>query len=810
MRPQPTRRRTQTLTATLAKRMLTVLCTVLLVFSTPLQSLAQDSAAAGEVVSATSDSTDDADGTEGTSGDVGGSEEASDSEEAGEASNTEEADGEEAGEAEEASAAEAEQTEETSTSDADPQTDTEAAEDEAAEEEVAAVTLSDISLLATTTNVSYIDANGDERTCTSATVVDSDTTTWGVANSTTWYVVTEDVTVSSRIEVAVVADVHLILMDGVRFNAEEGIGVISNASLTIYGQSAGTGQLFATGTDSDGIGKAGIGGDGNKTGVGASISGTIIINGGTITATGAEQSAGIGGGGNGESAGSITINGGIITATGGANVLGGSGGAGIGGGYLGDASSITITGGIITATGQGCAAGIGGGNGGSGDSITISGGIVNATGGYRAAAIGGGNGGTGLSISITGGIIIASTTTTDEAGVMGNGYVSDTVRVAFPTIDYGNDGFYYRYASSGDFLKEYTAPDLMGRTYIEIYPEASASFSPNTAIISVGESLDLTEYLNIAPEEYLVTDSGALGSAGSTTRYISAYAWTTSDRSYATVDGSGTVTGVYEGTATITVTATMKAADGTTITTATAQITITVTGFTLTIYKYTGTDDESEFPGTPIAGAVFSVVKSTLQQGGVVTNSMGDLVSGGAETVVGEGSTTSDDTTGEDGKLVVKGLELNATYIISETKAPSGYTLADNIYIKVVWDEGEGKLVGYVVDVLGNYTYKEGTGDPITLNTASDGSFIIKVYNEQIESLPTTGGPGTLYIFASGIALMALAAYVLYRQRKGAYAFASHAVASPYQVHAGRPFASCAPTYQARTSKPRPTCRRIP
>ena len=159
--------------------------------------------------------------------------------------------------------------------------------------------------------------------------------------------------------------------------------------------------------------------------------------------------------------------------------------------------------------------------------------------------------------------------------------------------------------------------------------------------------------------------------------------------------------------------------------------------------------------------------------------------------------------------MSVSGLEQDTVYKITETSAPAGYTLADAIYIKVVWDDNENKLVGYVTDSDGTYKYDD--GNPITLSTdPGDGSFIIKVYNEQIESLPTTGGPGTLYIFASGIALMALAAYVLYRQRKGAYAFASHVVASPYQVHAGRPFASCAPTYQARTSRPRPMCRRIP
>lgn len=123
---------------------------------------------------------------------------------------------------------------------------------------------------------------------------------------------------------------------------------------------------------------------------------------GSLTATGGNNAAGIGGGfqGNGEN---ITITGGTVTATGGFSA------AGIGGGREGKGENITITGGSVTATGGEFAAGIGGSNGGSGNNITITGGTVTATGGEGGAGIGGGaEGGGGNNITIKGGTVTAT------------------------------------------------------------------------------------------------------------------------------------------------------------------------------------------------------------------------------------------------------------------------------------------------------------------------------------------------------------------------------------------------------------------
>ncbi|GAB6394114.1 MAG: Ig-like domain-containing protein [Bacteroidales bacterium] len=178
-----------------------------------------------------------------------------------------------------------------------------------------------------------------------------------------------------------------------------GLTVEDSAKIIIEG----AGSLLAQGAGVNPRGGAGIGGGNGKT------AGTVIIQSGTITATGGYGSAGIGGGRTG-SGGNITIAGGTVTAT------GGQYGAGIGGGRLGNGGNITVTGGTITATNGSFAAGIGGGHEGSGGNITVTGGAIIAT-GNRGAGIGGGWGGEGGNIIVTGGTITA----TDGSGGAGIG-----------------------------------------------------------------------------------------------------------------------------------------------------------------------------------------------------------------------------------------------------------------------------------------------------------------------------------------------------------------------------------------------------
>ncbi len=155
-------------------------------------------------------------------------------------------------------------------------------------------------------------------------------------------------------------------------------------------------------------------------------SGSLTATGGTISQTGAGGSGYIGGAGIGGttdiSCGNIVIEGGTIKATG----TGHS--AGIGSGYGGSCGDITITGGTITATGSNKAAGIGSGHGGSCGDISISGSAkVTATGGAKAAGIGSGNAenaaNTCGNISISGSAQVTATGGEYAAGIgCGNGH----------------------------------------------------------------------------------------------------------------------------------------------------------------------------------------------------------------------------------------------------------------------------------------------------------------------------------------------------------------------------------------------------
>ena len=234
----------------------------------------------------------------------------------------------------------------------------------------------------------YYTWDNDTQTCIpnngtaqTATVVTTGVTQWGGDESDKeyWYVVNDEINITDRITVT--GNVHLILADGCNLTASKGINVSAGNSLSIYGQTDGSGALKAT----DDSGHAGIGSSSN-----GGSGGEVTIHGGTVNASGTLGGAGIGGGFDG-SGGTVTIYGGTVTAT-------GYSGAGIGGGALGS-GEVTIYGGMVTASSEAAGgAGIGGGALGSGGTVAIYGGTVNAT-SNNGAGIGNGDGGSGCSFS---------------------------------------------------------------------------------------------------------------------------------------------------------------------------------------------------------------------------------------------------------------------------------------------------------------------------------------------------------------------------------------------------------------------------
>ena len=234
----------------------------------------------------------------------------------------------------------------------------------------------------------YLDTDNKTQN-TQANLVTTGSTTWTDSDPDGgWYVVNDDIEISQR--VTVTGNVHLILADGCKLTASQGINVTVGNSLTIYGQAEGTGALTAECSD---WGSAGIGGGQSQSG------GAITINGGKVDAEGGQYGAGIGGG-RGGAGGTIIINSGRVKATGGKNA------AGIGGGNGGAGGDITITDGIVNAESY-IGAGIGSGDSGKGGNISISGGTITAQCYNYGAGIGIGEYGNGVNIIITGGTVTA-------------------------------------------------------------------------------------------------------------------------------------------------------------------------------------------------------------------------------------------------------------------------------------------------------------------------------------------------------------------------------------------------------------------
>ncbi len=249
--------------------------------------------------------------------------------------------------------------------------------------------------------------------------------------SSGWYVVDNNVTYNSIIEI-MGNDVNIIVADGMKLNASEGIRIPKDCKLKIYGQSAGTGLVYAHANAGPGIG-----------GRDNIYVGRLEIHGGTIDAqSGSKKNAGIGSG-NGQNAGfqSITIYGGTVKAKGGSEA------AGIGSGrwnHENNIGPIYIYGGTVYANGGTNGAGIGsGGNesggfsGGGNGPIYINGGSVYATGGENGPGIGSGYDGHVLkNISIYGAYVIATGSKNADGigGAASQASINSTVTIENSTV----------------------------------------------------------------------------------------------------------------------------------------------------------------------------------------------------------------------------------------------------------------------------------------------------------------------------------------------------------------------------------------
>lgn len=163
------------------------------------------------------------------------------------------------------------------------------------------------------TDIAYIDANGNEQTLTKYNVLTGNETSLDAG----WYVVLNDITYTNSLQIS--GDVHIVLTDdytmsiGTTENYIENNGITKaedgKASLTIYGQSTGTGKLDIY-TWSKAIFADNVTFNGGFINAGYSNNaiyseGEVTINGGTVIANGNDDAI--------FANEKININGGIVT-----------------------------------------------------------------------------------------------------------------------------------------------------------------------------------------------------------------------------------------------------------------------------------------------------------------------------------------------------------------------------------------------------------------------------------------------------------------------------------------------------------------
>ena len=299
------------------------------------------------------------------------------------------------------------------------------------------------------------------------------------------------------------------------------VGTYGTGSITIDG-----GTITATHLTSSTISAPKItitGGDITASGISASytdgntnatVGGELNISGGIITTT---ANASIN-----TSGGTINISGGVVTAT---TTSGGT--AGIKNTvYSTGTDVLNISGGIVTAESgagsSGGGAGIGGNTGQPGGTINISGGVVMATGGWRAAGIGGGGiqsagvGGAGGNVTVSGGTVIASGGSEAPFGI-GSGTGRDAGSYgASGTFSLNGNGAVTASVQDGDEIRRtsgilFGANSLPGNskfygTSVTLTDDVAV---PHLATLTIAENQTLT-----IPKGITVTNNGEVINSG--------------------------------------------------------------------------------------------------------------------------------------------------------------------------------------------------------------------------------------------------------------------------------------------------------
>lgn len=170
-------------------------------------------------------------------------------------------------------------------------------------------------------------------------------------------------------------------------------------------------------------------------------------------------------------------------------------------------------------------------------------------------------------------------------------------------------------------------------------------------------------------------------------------------------------------------------------------------------FKVIKTDDDKDSP-TKLAGAVFTLYVEDAEGDVTLTYKDGDDTKQVTVRKVIDSTETN-----QNGETVFKGLDVDRTYFVKETKAPEGYTVNDTVYM----------LKGASKTSSESTITDEDNGVPFTKTTTT---WTVKDYNDQtvtdtkISSLPSTGGMGTTIFTIGGCVIMIAAAGLYFASRR--------------------------------------------
>lgn len=449
--------------------------------------------------------------------------------------------------------------------------------------------------------------------------------------------------------------------------------------------------------------------------------GTIVINGGSVNATGVWWGAGIGGGDEMPIA-SITINGGIVRAESDSS-------AGIGNGGAGDGGTITITGGTINAVSE-SACGIGGGYISDIEKVVITGGDITAT-SERGAGIGSCAFQTTAQVTISGGMVTATSNHGDGIG-MGNIFRDDLVD--FST---GTDGHAVIFASS---IADQTGKDSWsslifqgnnGKVYGTSYTVDEALTIPADKILTIehGDTLTVTSGVTLTNNGAIHVNHGGTysGAHPSGNEVMYQIDWDT--------DGDGTV----DDTTYVAYGETPSHADGSQ--TGDAQYSYSFTGWTPTLTAVTGTatytaqftQSVNSYEVTVPSDPGYSVAytgNTTLEYGSTFTFTV-DIAHGYYKTssfaVKANGSSLTPDTDGnytvqvlEDTQITIEGVAQEAALAAPavDTHGYNSQWTANDVTLTPSATADSG-IAYYEYSKNGGESWTKLTGESLTISESS-------------------------------------------------------------------------------------------